>query len=169
MNPDFVGTLKNAVGLPSSTHNADMRNRALFSSAVLALSLAWRRATSYTQLSSIVVTRPPIVTGARGVTEQRCCVPRPRNAVGILKSQSSTTGGNCCCDVPPSGDGADDGSRSRPPAEGGSSRSYFLRQLAGSSVAVLACSSVAGVAGATASAADSVRDGERREMLVSPF
>lgn len=138
-----------------------MQTTASLSRAVLALSLIWRGATSYTPLGSIVAAHPRDVVRAGG-TEQRC-FPRPRNAVGILKSSS---GGNCHA----SSD-RKNGS-STPPAEGGSSRGKFLRQLIGSSVAVIACSSVVGATGATASAVDSVPDGERRDAisgLVSAF
>lgn len=158
-DPQFFSQLywnsKNAVHL-RVFHT--MRTKASLSRAVLALPLVWRGATSYTKLGSIVATRPRDVV-REGVTERRC-FPRPRNAVGFLKS---STGGSCHA---PSdrNDGSSRPSR-RPPAEGGSSRRTFLRQLAGSSVAVLACSSAVGATRATASAADSVPDGERRGAI----
>lgn len=138
-----------------------MQTTASLSRAVLALSLIWRGATSYTPLGPIVAAHSHDVVRA-GEKEQRC-FPRPRNAVGILKSSS---GGNCHASS-----NRKNGS-STPPPEGGSSRRKFLRQLVGSSVAVLACSSVVGATGATASVPDSVPDGERRDAisgLVSAF
>ena len=136
-------------GIPRLT----MQTKTWLSRAVLALSLVWKGATSYTKLGSILATYPGDVVRARGT--ERSCFPRSRNAVGILKS--STVEGNCHA---PS-DQRKNGS-SRPPGEGGSNRTKFLRQLVGSSVAVLACSSAVDAARASASAAGSVLDGERR-------
>lgn len=144
--PNFVGTLKMRRIYDYST----MQTKASFSRAVLALSLVWRGATSYTKLGPVIATHFRAVIRA-GKTGQRC-FPRTRNAVGILKS--CTGGGNC------HEQRIGKNVSSRPPAEGGSSRRNFLRQLVGSSVAVFSYSSVVGAAGATASAADSVPDGE---------
>lgn len=133
-----------------------MQTKASLSRAVLALSLVWRGATPYTKLGPIIATHFRDVVRA-GETGKRC-FPRTRNT-RILKS--STGVGNCHKLRVSDGKNVS----SRPPAEDGSSRRIFLRQLVGSSVAVFAYSSVVGTAGATASAADSVSDGETRVVL----